>query len=204
MAEMPRLWAKLLARPRLQAIQGVVFTSGVSQGAGGVVGILFMTERLGLGPREVGLVFTANVLTLVAASSWATRVSDRARDRARVMLPGRCTMAASAAAAPFCATPEPYVALGVVAAIGNSFVMPNVSPVILDNVSEPERAQALAVRNVCQDTGMLVGAGASGLLAHAVGVPSAMLAVAATQATTTLFFAVRSGALRPSEPPDKG
>ena len=70
--------------------------------------------------------------------------------------------------------------------------MPNVTPFILDHVKPTERADALAMRNVGQDGGALIGAVSMGLVAQFTGVPLAMHATAALQAGAATLFLVLS------------
>jgi len=69
--------------------------------------------------------------------------------------------------------------------------MPSISPLYLDHVDAEERATALAMRQMAQDVGTLVGASSMGAMAVAYGIPSAMVTVATLQGGAALFFALR-------------
>eukprot|EP00965_Chrysotila_dentata_P238713 6202675-Pleurochrysis_carterae.AAC.3 len=74
----------------------------------------------------------------------------------------------------------------------SAVAMPSISPLILDWTSDAERAKALAMRQMAQDSGALCGAAGMGVVATACGVQTAMVLTAAMQAAATLFFAVRA------------
>ena len=69
--------------------------------------------------------------------------------------------------------------------------MPSLSPLILDSVSNEERAHALAGRQMAQDLGALLGASSMGFVANAFGIPTSMQVVAAMQFASAGFFALR-------------
>ena len=66
--------------------------------------------------------------------------------------------------------------------------MPNVTPFIMDNTTMKQRAQALAIRNMSQDVGILLGATSLGALAQITKVPAAMMATAGLQAVVSVFL----------------
>ena len=69
--------------------------------------------------------------------------------------------------------------------------MPSISPLILDSVTDDERAHALAGRQMAQDAGALVGASTMGFVAHAFTIPAAMETVALLQLGAAALFAAR-------------
>lgn len=70
--------------------------------------------------------------------------------------------------------------------------MPNTSPLILDCTEPNERARALALRQMVQDGGALLGAGGAGVVASAYGIPAAIELVAALQVASQAFCALRA------------
>ena len=69
--------------------------------------------------------------------------------------------------------------------------MPSISPLILDSVSNDERARALAGRQMAQDLGALLGASSMGFVASIHGIPAAMGTVALMQLGSAACFALR-------------
>lgn len=189
-------WLELLRLKPIQGISAVAFMSGALQGASPVTAILFATETLGMSPGELGVMFTVQVLGMSIMIKPATALSDRYRNkmcRSVLMLPGLVTSAAILAVQPFCTSVLPFAGLGMLRAIGDALcVMPNVTPFIMDNTAENQRAQALAMRNMSQDCGILLGATSMGALAQLTNVPTAMFATAGLQAATTAFFFLRT------------
>lgn len=193
-------WMHLMQRPALQGIISNVFMSGFAQGAAPVSTVLFASEILGMSPATIGLMFTAQVIGMGICVQPATRLSDnlaKQDKRLQVMLPGMAIGAVALAMQSFCGTVETFVACGVLASMGNAFVMPNVSAFIMDNTSPDERAQALAMQRMSQDVGLLIGASCMGLAATHIGVPFAMQATATLQVCATVFCGVRGRTARP-------
>jgi MFS family permease len=185
-------WQAMMRQPALQGINAVVFMTGFSQGAGPVTGILYATEHLGMSTGEVGFMFTACVLAMAAVVQPATGMSDRVKDRSSIMWPGLLVGSACFAAQSQCLSMWPYVGFAVLRALADAAcVMPNVTPYIIDHTAEEQRAQALAMRNMVQDVGMLVGAAGMGLVTQVYGVQTAMLATGALQACAATVLFVR-------------
>lgn len=86
-------------------------------------------------------------------------------------------------------TKPPQVGLN---GLASALSMPSISPLILDHVSDNERSQALAMRQMAQDTGALCGAATVGVVASAHGIPAAIQMVAGLQLVAVGFFAVRA------------
>lgn len=191
-----RQWSRLATRPSLQGITAVVGFQGFSQGSWPVTTILVASEQLALGPVLIGALFTANVVTMAAAMPFITRLSDRTPNRLWLIVPGVLVHCLAVALQSLCITPEPFFALGVCGALGSAFVMPNVSAFVIDNTRPQERAQALALRNMAQDVGMLIGACTMGFVSAAFGAPFAMQVVAGLHGSAAIFCAIRGG-LRP-------
>jgi len=192
-------WRKLMERPALQGIIAQVVSSGFANGAAPVSTVLFASELLDMSPSMIGLMFTAQVLAMGLCIQPATKLSDKIAakkdsSRLKVMLPGMLTSAFALSLQSQCWTPELFIGAGVLASMGNAFVMPNVSAFIMDNTKQDERAQALAMQRISQDVGLLLGASSMGLVASTYGVATAMLTTASLQATSAIFCAVRSGA----------
>ena len=135
---------------------------------------------------------TANVLIMVVASVPASRLSDAVADRKSVMLPGTLAAAAFTAAQPLAGTQLEFAALVGLSCLGQSLSMPSISPLILDHVSPSERARALAIRQMVQDGGTLLGAAGAGVVASAYGVPAAIEVVASLQVAAVSFCALRA------------
>lgn len=192
-------WRKLMGRPALQGIIAQVVSSGFANGAAPVSVVLFASEILNMSPSMIGLMFTAQVLAMGVCIQPATKLSDKvaamkSSSRLRVMMPGMLTSAFALSLQSQCWTPEMFIGAGVLASMGNAFVMPNVSAYIMDNTKQDERAQALAMQRMAQDVGLLMGASSMGLVASTYGVATAMVTTATLQATAAIFCAVRSGA----------
>lgn len=64
------------------------------------------------------------------------------------MLPGMLGSAMMAATQPYCDTSAQFLCVGLVGALANALVMPNVAAFIMDNSAQEDRAQALALRCV--------------------------------------------------------
>ena len=107
------------------------------------------------------------------------------------MLPALLLNATSTMVQPFASTPLAFAAIVGTGALGSAVSMPSISPLYLDHVDAEERATALAMRQMAQDVGTLVGASSMGAMALAHGIPSAMVAVATMQGAAALFFALR-------------
>jgi hypothetical protein len=183
-------WRVLLKAAPMQGITAVTFMTGVAQGASPVTTILFATEHLGMTTGELGIMFTAVVLSMAAVVKPATTLSDRLKQcRSAIMIPGFVISACALAVQPMCTTVAPFVSLAIMRAVCDAAcVMPNVSPFIIDNSTEEHRAQALAMRNMGQDVGILFGSVSMGLLSQMADVPTAMVTTAALQASVAGFF----------------
>jgi predicted MFS family arabinose efflux permease len=183
--------AALLSRPALQGLGAVVFMNGFSQGAMPVTFVLYATEALQMSSGAVGGVLTLNVLMMVLISAPATKLSDRLVSRKSIMVPALLLNAVSTMAQPLAATPLAFAAIVGSGALTSAVSMPSISPLYLDHVDAEERATALAMRQMAQDVGTLVGASSMGAMAVAYGIPSAMVTVATLQGAAALFFALR-------------
>jgi|TARA_B110000208_G_scaffold35233_1_gene46571 MFS family permease len=136
--------------------------------------------------------YSVCVLAMALVVKPVTMLSDRLGDRRMLLLPGLYGSALALSMQPMCETVIPYAALAVCGSLAGALTMPNVTPFILDHVRAEERADALAMRNVGQDGGTLVGAATMGLVASLAGVPVAMGATAALQAGAATLFLVLS------------
>ena len=183
--------AALLSRPALQGLGAVVFMNGFSQGAMPVTFVLYATEALQMSSGAVGGMLTLNVLMMVLISAPATQLSDRLVSRKSIMVPALLLNAASTMVQPLAATPLAFAAIVGSGALTSAVSMPSISPLYLDHVDAEERATALAMRQMAQDVGTLVGASSMGAMAVAYGIPSAMVTVATLQGAAALFFALR-------------
>lgn len=191
--------AHIGAGPALQGLSAVVFMNGFAQGATPVTLVLHATESLGMSSAAVGGMLTVNVLLMVLVSAPATKVSDRLASRKTLMVPALLATAAFTGLQPLAAEPLAFSALVGAGAVANAVSMPSISPLYLDSVTAAERPRALALRQMAQDVGTLVGASAMGVVAAgapalglpACGIPAAMLSVAAAQGTAAAFFAAR-------------
>ena len=168
-----RQWRRLLAVPNLQALYVSAFSTGMTHGSF-PVSIVFMNETLGMSPSHVGGYFATCVISMAITTPLFSKLADRAASRKHVMAPGMAAAALAAAAQPFCTTASQFIAVGVCGAVSNAAVMPNLAAFIMDNSPEEERAQALALRLVANDLGMVVGASTMGLLAFQTDVPTAV------------------------------
>lgn len=188
----PQMWKQLFRIQSMQGISAVAFMSGMLQGAGPVTTILFATETLNMSPGELGIMFCFQILAMSVMIQPATALSDRYRNttcRSVLILPGLVVSAAILAVQPFSTTMWEFAGLGALRAICDAmFVMPNVTPFIMDTTTQEQRAQALAIRNMSQDVGILVGATSLGALSQFSSVPTAMFTAAGLQAVATLFF----------------
>lgn len=203
--------AQLLSRPALQGLSAVVFMNGFAQGATPVTLVLYATEGLGMSSAAVGGMLTANVLLMVLVSAPATKVSDRLASRKTIMVPALLATAGFTGLQPLAADPYVFSALVGVGAVANAVSMPSISPLYLDSVSNAERPKALAMRQMSQDVGTLVGASAMGAVAAGFpliglppqGIPTAMVTVAGLQGAAAAFFAARvPGPGATPKPPD--
>lgn len=198
---------QLLARPSLQGLSAVVFMNGFAQGATPVTLVLYATESLGMSSAAVGGMLTVNVLLMVLVSAPATKVSDAAASRKAVMGPALLATAAFTGLQPLASEPYLFSALVGAGAVASAVSMPSISPLYLDSVSSSERPKALAMRQMSQDVGTLVGASAMGAVASGapalgldgLGIPAAMVTVAALQGAAASFFLARVPA-RPKAP----
>jgi MFS family permease len=82
-------------------------------------------------------------------------------------------------------------------AVGSALVMPNVSAYVIDNCLPQERAQALAMRSMANDVGMLMGASTMGFVAATLGVPAAMQITAGIQAAAAVFCGLKGKMFQP-------
>ena len=186
-------WREMIKLPAIQGINGVTFNMGVLQGASPVTGILYATEVLDMSTGELGAMFTVCVLGMAVVVQPATTFSDKVKNRSTMLLPGLVISAGCLAVQPACTSVAAYASLQVLRSVADAaFVMPNVSPFIIDNTTEAQRGQALAMRNMGQDVGILVGATSMGVLSQLASVPTAMYTTAAMQAVTALFFWTRT------------
>ena len=188
-------WKQMLSTSPLQGIMSVAAMTGFAQGASPVTSVLYATEVLGMSPGEVGGMFTACVLGMAVVVQPATVYSDKMSGGCRsvLILPGLAVAAATFGGQAYCASPAPFIALAVLRALADAaFIMPSVTPYIIDNTAESERAQALAMRNMSQDVGILLGAVSMGAVSQYYGVATAMLCTAGMQAGTAGFFAERT------------
>ena len=183
--------AELLSRPALQGLAAVVFMNGFSQGAMPVTFVLYATEALSMSSAAVGGMLTLNVLLMVLISAPATKISDRLVSRKSIMVPALLANAVCTGLQPLAATPLAFSAIVASGAVTSAVSMPSISPLYLDSVSTDERAKALAMRQMAQDVGTLVGASAMGAMASTYGIPAAMVTVATLQGTAAVYFAVR-------------
>jgi MFS family permease len=133
-----------------------------------------------------------NVLMMVLASVPASRLSDQVADRKAVMLPSLLAAAGFFAAQPFAETTTQYAALVGLNGLCSALAMPNTSPLILDHTEPSERTRALAMRQMVQDGGALLGAGGAGLVASAYGIPTAIELIAGLQVASIIFCGVRA------------
>lgn len=133
--------------------------------------------------------FTVCVLAMAVVVKPATAFSDKLRNRSRMILPGLVISAGCLAVQPMCGAVGTYVALQITRSVADAAcVMPNVSPFIIDNTSAEQRAHALAMRNMGQDVGILLGATSMGVLSQVAGVPAAMYTTALLQTVAAFFF----------------
>ena len=116
------------------------------------------------------------------------------------MVPALLANALSTGLQPLAATPLAFAAIVASGAVTSAVSMPSISPLYLDHVDAEERATALAMRQMAQDVGTLVGASTMGAMAVACGIPAAMLTVATLQGGAAVFFALRVPRTRVREP----
>ena len=103
-----------------------------------------------------------------------------------------CGVTHATALQPLAGAPLHFAMLVGLSGFCQSLSMPSVSPLILDNTTSTERSRALALRQMTQDAGALVGAGSAGFIASAYGVPAAVETVAVLQGASVAFFAMRA------------
>ena len=92
--------------------------------------------------------FAACVISMAVATPIFTKLADRSTSRKMVMVPGMLGSALMSATQPYCDTPTQFLCVGLVGALANALVMPNVAAFIMDNSAQEDRAQALALRYV--------------------------------------------------------
>mmetsp|Transcript_8370 Transcript_8370/g.14666 ORF Transcript_8370/g.14666 Transcript_8370/m.14666 type:complete len:633 (+) Transcript_8370:28-1926(+) len=193
-------WRTMLRKPDIQGISSASFVTGMTQGSYAVTTIMYMSETLQMSTTGVGVVFTAAVLSMAAVTKPATEFSDRyvrikANCRSTLIVPGLGIAALATGMRGLEIFPEvlPFSALFVVSMLANAaLVTPNMTPFLVDATTEEQRPQALAMRNMAQDIGVLSGAITLGAVSQAVGVPEAILCSAGLQALTMLYFAART------------
>merc|ERR1740139_311878 len=183
---------RLLARPALQGLWATILTNGVGQGAMPITMVLYAVETVGMSSAAVGSMLTANVLVMVLASVSAARLSDRVADRKSIMLPALFAGTTFFAAQPLVTSAVSYALLVGASGFCQSLAMPNTLPLLLDHTNPSERARALALRQMVQDGGAMLGAAGAGVVASMYGVPVAIEMVAALQVTSVTFCAIRS------------
>lgn len=186
------MWLRLMQLPALQGVNSTVVMTGFTQGAAPVTTILYATESLGLSGSSIGLMFTGQIIVLAAMTHPATVLSDRLTDRKRAMVPAITFRALCMGCLPFCPTPEMFVGLFVVSAAGDAVSMVNVSPYIMDNTGPEERAQALSMRSMSQDGGMLAGAATMGALVQMTSSGLGIQVTAFMLGLSAIFFALRN------------
>jgi len=182
----------LLSRPAMQGLLATVLTNGVGQGAMPITVVLYAVETVDLSSAAVGAMLTANVAVMVVASVPAARLSDKVTDRKAVMLPALLGGTAFFAAQPLAASAWHYAGLFGLSGFCQALAMPNTTPLILDSIEPAHRAQALALRQMVQDGGALLGAGGAGVVASAYGISAAIELVAGLQAASIAFCALRA------------
>ena len=182
---------ELLNRPALQGLHAIVFMNGFSQGAMPVSVILFALEALSFSSMELGAMLTANVLLMTIVSHPATVLSDRLESRKTLMTPALLASAAFKALLPLATTQFQFTCFMSVSAVASAVSMPSISPLFLDYTSEAERAKALAMRQMSQDVGALIGASLMGIVASSMGTAAAINITAALQLISAGFFAQR-------------
>lgn len=101
--------------------------------------------------------FAACVISMAVATPIFTKLADRSTSRKMVMVPGMLGSALMSATQPYCDTPTQFLCVGLVGALANALVMPNVAAFIMDNSAQEDRAQALALRCVSCISLRLVG-----------------------------------------------
>jgi len=191
--DLPKQWLALFRRAQMQAIGLSVFSTGFSTGAGPVTSILLASEVLGMSSAYLGVYFSSYVLMITLITPGMTRFSDKVGNRMSLIAPGMCIQSMALLGQSMAPTAEIFFALGVAGAIGNAAVVPNVNAYVVDNSSRVERAQSLALTRMGSDFGILLGAGAMGLIGTMYGIPLAMQIVAVSQITAAGACYLRGG-----------
>jgi len=186
-------WAKFIQRPPLQGITAVSMCNGIVQGASPVTVVLYASETLGMSPAELGLMFTAQVVTMAAATPLLSKMSDGLSNRLAVLLPSVLLGSFALVGQSACTTMNEFVGLGVVGSLGSAGIMTNMSAFVMDHTKTEERAQALAMRSMSSDLGVLVGACSMGVVSTYMGIPFAMQTAACVQGAAAVFCALRTG-----------
>ena len=182
----------LLRRPALQGLFAVTFCNGFAMGAMPVTTVMFATDLLEMSTLAVGGMFSAHVLMMACLSPMASRASDRVVNRKAIMVPALALTAGFAALSSLCTTPAAFVGCIGGCRLAEAFSTPSNTPYLLDNTSDDERAKAMAMRSMWQDSGTLLGASTCGIIAFHCGIPASMLSAAALQGAAALFFALRA------------
>mmetsp|Transcript_14609 Transcript_14609/g.31784 ORF Transcript_14609/g.31784 Transcript_14609/m.31784 type:complete len:603 (-) Transcript_14609:418-2226(-) len=192
-------WRTMLTKPDIQGISSVSLVTGLVQGSYAVTTIIYASETLQMSPSEVGMMFTCAVLVMAAITKPATDFSDwwhnNSNCRSLLIAPGLglAALATGMRGLEVFPTVLPFTALFVMSHVANAaLVTPNVTPFLVDATTEAQRAQALAMRNMAQDVGVLGGAISLGAVSQAIGAPEAILCSAGLQALAMIFFALRT------------
>mmetsp|Transcript_22189 Transcript_22189/g.53760 ORF Transcript_22189/g.53760 Transcript_22189/m.53760 type:complete len:283 (-) Transcript_22189:276-1124(-) len=205
-----RQWREMLKNPDIQGISSVSYVTGLLQGAYAVTTVIYASETLMMSTGEVGMMFTAAVIGMAAVTKPATDFSDwfhnKGHCRSTLIIPGLglAALATGMRGLEMFPTVLPFTALFMMSHLANAcLITPNVTPFLVDATTESQRAQALAMRNMCQDLGVLSGAISLGAVSQAIGVPESIVCSAGLQALVMILFAMKTSSGRQRKRADK-
>jgi multidrug resistance protein len=175
--EAPIPWRLLLGNPVIRVFAGaMVLGSGLWAFLESALPMDF-SQRLGLGPRGIGLLFAGMALAHTLSSPWMGKLSDRF-GRARIL---RIGLGSAALLLPLPALLSSPLAVGLaLAALGfnASFLLSPCSPAVADQVERSGSqsfASGFGVLNLAYSLGMVAGPFLGGMLVQFLGLPWSML-----------------------------
>ncbi|KNC76399.1 hypothetical protein SARC_11098 [Sphaeroforma arctica JP610] len=152
---------------------------------------LLATSQFDATPGSLGQLFASLAIVNVIMSQPSAYFSDTF-GRKTSMVPGTMLVSAAIGLTPFAQSWEQLMGLVVMWGFGNSILGTAPTSFLVDITKDRDRSDALALMRSGGDLGLLVGATASGLIAHSYGVGTAMACNSVLLAATSVSFALAS------------
>jgi MFS family permease len=176
------VWRRLIAEnAAVRGITANTITRGFLDGSSAPVTFLFMYNVLLMSTVEVGGYIGALLLPMALLMPLTSKLSDQyVGRRMLIALPAMCITPAVILAQSLC-TPDTvlsFCALGMLNGAALAFIIPNLTPYVLENVTVDDRARTQALIASSEDIGRIAGAASMGYVAMEVGLPAAMQVLA--------------------------